>query len=336
MIIPIINYSALEFWLDGTDKNDYAMKKETVDLSLDFSFSISKRQVDDLAREYHLTKPLSIMTPKKRKGCVTNTYHLFSYPVTLPPKSFIELTDHFGETVLVSSPEYCFLYAASKFPFYEVVRIGCMLCGIYVYDKTQKMQQRSRPPITNKKKIQRYLQSAQGMKGIKTALAAIRYVVDNCNSPMEASLAVLSCLPFSRGGYALETPVMNNLLRLSSSISNRINIRKIRGDLVWEDRKVVVEYDSNLSHLEKEQHEYDKKRASAITISGYQLVNLTYGQLASFSAVEETFLMIRRLLGMRKNSSQMKLYEELRWEVVHEIIIKKKTPQQILFDPRWF
>lgn len=336
MIIPIINYSALEFWLDGTDKYDFFVKKGISDLSPHFPFSISKRLAENLAKEYHLSMPISLMSPRKKKRRANNTYHLFSYPVSLPPNSFIELTDHFGETVLVSSPENCFLYAASKLPFYEVVRIGCMLCGIFVLDKTQKMQQRSRIPLTNKKKIQRYLQSAQGMKGIKTALTAINYVVDNCNSPMEVSLAVLSCLPFSRGGYALETPVMNKILRLSSSISNRINIGKIRGDLVWENQKVVIEYDSNLSHLEKNQHEYDKKRASAITLSGYQLVNLTYGQLTSFSAVEETFLMIRHLLGMKKSSAKLKQYEDVRWETVHELLLKKKSLQQILFDPRWF
>lgn len=106
--------------------------------------------------------------------------------------------------------------------------------------------------------------------------------------------------------------------------------------MVWEDQKVVVEYDSNLSHLQKEQHEYDKRRATAITLSGYQLVSLTAGQLATFSAVEETFIMLRHLLGMKRMSAEMKSYEEIRWEVVHEILLKKKTLQQILFNPRWY
>lgn len=197
------------------------------------------------------------------------------------------------------------------------------------------MQQRSRTPITTTQKIQRYLQKAEGIRGIKTARAAIRYVIDHCNSPMEVSLAVLSRLPFSRGGYALVTPTMNKKLKLSST-SGRIKIQKIRGDMVWEGQKVVVEYDSNLSHLQKEQHEYDKRRATAITLSGYQLVSLTAGQLATFSAVEETFIMLRHLLGMKRMSAEMKSYEEIRWEVVHEILLKKKTLQQILFDPRWY
>lgn len=106
--------------------------------------------------------------------------------------------------------------------------------------------------------------------------------------------------------------------------------------MVWEDHKIVVEYDSNLSHLQKEQHEYDKRRATAITMSGYQLVSLTAGQLASFRAVEETFIMLRHLLKIKKRSAKMEKYEEPRREVVHEVLLKKKTLQQILFDPRWF
>lgn len=335
MIIPIINYSALEFWLDGTDKNDFLFGKEAVDLSADFSFSISKRQSEKLAREYHLTMPLRLMAPRKKKRKENESYHLFSYPASLPSNSFVELTDHFGETVLVSSPEYCFLFAASVLPFYEVVRIGCMLCAIYVFDKTNAMQQRSRIPVTSTKKIQRFLQSAGGMRGVKTANTALHYIVDNCNSPMEVSLAVLSSLPLYRGGYALEKPAMNKKLRLSSTVSKQMNIRQIRGDMVWEDQKIVVEYDSNLSHLQKEQHEFDKRRAAAITLSGYQLISLTVGQLSSFSAIDEMFNMLRHLLGMKKKSSEMKKYEEQRWETVHEILLKKKTLQQILFDPRW-
>ena len=330
MIIPIINDSALEFWLDGTDKNEFSVKANT-DLAPNFPFSISKNLSASLAREYNLTMPISLMVPEKRRRCSNNVYHLFSYPASLPPKSFVELTDHFGETIMVSSPEYCFVYAASKLPFYEAVRIGCMLCAIYVFDKTYGMQQRSRIPITSKKKIQKYLQTAQGMKGIRSARKAIQYVVDNCNSPMEVSLAVLACLPISQGGYALKTPSMNKLLRLSSPNAAKMNIGNLHGDMVWENHKLVVEYDSILSHLQKEQHEYDKRRASVIVLSGYQMINLTAGQLSSFYAIEETFLMIRHLLGMQRISARMKQYEDLRWEVVHEILLKKKTIQQILF-----
>lgn len=333
MIIPIINNSALEYWLDGTEKNEFATKAN-VDLSPRFPFAISKQLSLSLIKEYHLSAPINLMVPKEKKRRANIAYHLFPYPSSLPLKSFVELTDHLGETIMVSSPEYCFLYAASILPFYEVVRIGCMLCARYVFDKAQSMQQRSRTPVTTTKKIHKYLQTAKGMHGIKTARKAIQYVVDNCNSPAEVSLAVLACLPFSRGGYALETPSMNELIRLSSAASGRMSNQKIHGDMVWTAHKIVVEYDSNLSHLQKEQHEYDKRRASAITLSGYQLITLTAGQLSSFSAVEETFLMLRRLLGMRRMSAQMKRFEDLRWEVVHEIMLKKKTIQQILFGSR--
>ena len=74
--------SALEFWLDGTDKNDFLLGKEAVDLSADFSFSISKRQSEKLAREYHLTMPLSLMAPRKKKRKENESYHLFSYPAS--------------------------------------------------------------------------------------------------------------------------------------------------------------------------------------------------------------------------------------------------------------
>ena len=100
--------------------------------------------------------------------------------------------------------------------------------------------------------------------------------------------------------------------------------------MVWEDHKTVLEYESDLAHLDKSQHEYDKKRSSAITLSAYQIINLTSAQLSTFWKTDETFFMIRRVLGMRTYTKIFQHYEDLRWEVVHEILLKKKSLQQIL------
>lgn len=330
MIIPIISFSALEFWLGGVDESDYLNQYHPLSLPRHFDFSITRQLACELIREYHLSAPVHLMVPTNNNRRSNETFHLHSYPKHLPPNSFMELTSHLGEVLLVSSPEACFLYAASTLPFYEVVRIGCMLCAMYVSDKSQALLQRSRSPITNVRKIQQYLQKADNVPGIKKARRAIRYVVDNCNSPMEVSLAVLACLPIAQGGYGLERPIMNGELHLSSTAASKINIRQCRCDMVWEERKTVLEYDSNLTHLEKNQHEYDKKRISAINISGYRIITLTAGQLSSFGKAEEVFSLLRNMLGMDPRKKRLKQYEDLRWEVVHEILLKKKTLQQIL------
>ena len=330
MILPIIHLSALEYWLDGTDKNDYAVQRLATKLPRHFEFSINNQLASELMKEYHLSRPIHLLVPDTKNRRSNQTFHLYPYPQGSLPDSFVELTDHLGETILVSSPEACFLYAAATLPFHEVVRIGCMLCAMYVSDNNEPMLQRSRNPITTVKKILRFLKKADNAYGIKTARQAIRYVIDNCNSPMEVSLVVLSCLPISRGGYALEKPAMNGEIKLMTVATIKMNIQKCHCDMVWEDHKTVLEYESNLTHLDKSQHEYDKKRSSAITLSGYQIINLTSGQLSSFWKTDETFFMIRRVLGMRKYTKIFQQYEDLRWEVVHEILLKKKTLHQIL------
>lgn len=330
MIIPIIRTSALEFWLDGTGKNDNPIKRPALNLPSHFDFSINTQIASALAREYHLSTPVCLMVQNNKHRYSNEAFHSFPCPKSMPANSFVELTDHFGETVLMSSPEAGFLFAAATLPFYEVVRVGCLLCSMYVSDRSQAMLQRSRLPVTSVKKIRQYLKGADNAHGIKIARKAINYVIDNCNSPMEVSLAVLSCLPISRGGYALKRPAMNGEIRLMLAVAKKMGIQKCHCDMVWEEQKTVLEYESNLTHLDKYQHEYDKKRSSAITLSGYQIINLTAGQLTSFSKTDETFFMIRHILEMQKNTRTFQQYEDIRREVVRELILKKKSLQQIL------
>ena len=52
-------------------------------------------------------------------------------------------------------------------------------------------------------------------------------------------------------------------------------------------RTQLLEYDSNLTHLQIRQHFLDKKRGTALTLSGFKVSSLTAEQAGQFHVVHK-------------------------------------------------
>ena len=105
--------------------------------------------------------------------------------------------------------------------------------------------------------------------------------------------------------------------------------------MVWEEKKVILEYDSTLSHLNKDQHIQDKERATALVMSGYKVISATSEQVKNFGNVETLFLNLRRELKLKTRRERMDQYYELRREVVHQLIFadrEKRSPHAVSED----
>ena len=158
---------------------------------------------------------------------------------------------------------------------------------------------------------------------VQKAKLAIRYALDHSNSPMESNLATLALLPWRYGGYNLKAPKLNLDVNLSETGAEHLGRETICCDMVWIEEKVVLEYDSNLAHLSPDQHAKDKKRITALSLSGYQVISVTANEVRSFRAVEELFLRVRRALGMKTNPERVETNFEQRYDVVHDIMFPK-------------
>ena len=109
--------------------------------------------------------------------------------------------------VYVCMPELCFLLAAARMPFLDLVHLGFELCGTYrrapgvagglVSDTA---------PLTSAARLAAALDGFPGAYGAKAARRAARFVMDVAVSPMEAHLALFLCLPPKYGGYGLKRP----------------------------------------------------------------------------------------------------------------------------------
>ena len=313
MSIIIVYPTALEFWLE---EKGFSSSYEKI---FPFSAEISRHNVKKVLEKIRFTKPVHLAVSdnicRKRNQNLT----LHRIPHGLPNNSFVRISDE----VFVSSPEMCFLSAATDLRFEELVRLGCDLCGIYVLDSYAEYGQRSRSPITTQAEIRAYLNKVQKVNGLVTARKAVKYVLDRSNSPMESRLATIVNLPFHYGGFRTLPPSLNYNIVLSDEGANFLGKSTCCSDMVWPTVKVATEYDSTLAHLTAKQHHLDKKRQTALALSDYKVITITAEQLRNVKSIEETCLMIRKTLGMPTQTNRLNQYQEKRRETIMRLLFTK-------------
>ncbi len=314
MSLKIVYPSALEYWLEdkGVPPGVNLFPKDAVYLP-------GRKGIKQQVQELSFKKPVHIAVGEtmNRKWSEEIVWHALQRK--LPPNCFRQAADG----VFISSPEFCFLQAAAELPIHQLVQLANNLCAIYILDPYEDYGQRRRDPVTSVQEIQKFLQGLKRYWNLPKAKLAIRYALDHSNSPMESNLATLALLPWRYGGYNLKAPKLNLDVNLSETGAEHLGRETICCDMVWGDEKVVLEYDSNLAHLSPDQHAKDKKRITALSLSGYQVISVTANEVRSFRAVEELFLRVRRALGMKTNPERVETNFEQRYDVVHDIMFPK-------------
>ena len=321
MIIPIIKNTALNYWLDGT-RHYEPLVFHAVNIKRADSVYLSFNAIEEIKKILCTDKDLDVLTgpnATRRPSTGVKTYQGYNH---LPTGSFVKIAEVGNDILCMASPEMCFLFAASVLPLHEVVYIGNQLCAQYVTDRDSAIGQRSREPITNVNKIKRFLKNAENLKGVKKARTAIKYVVDGCNSPREVFLAVIARLPRHYGGYGLPEFVMNGEVKLTKEGSSLIGYDVLRADMVWYKQRKLVEYESNLMHLDKDQHEHDKKRSNAIQKAGFKVTYITAGQISDFGNIEDTFTSLQKELGVRFDRIRFAEQQEKRRIVVKDLLLR--------------
>ena len=133
-----------------------------------------------------------------KASCVS--CHVWAGPSST--KSFV----HIEDGLYVSSPEACFLQLAGVLSAAQLIRVGFEFCGWYALDEDDPRGFRNREPLTSAAALRRYLSRAEGVRGRKRALEALRFIADGSASPMETVLTMLLCLSTALGGYGLPLP----------------------------------------------------------------------------------------------------------------------------------
>ena len=322
MIIPIVYPSALQFWMNShlLNYSEELIHDQRFPVMMPAQYQLSTK-ADlgmKLARRYGFTLPITVMAPNKTARRESSYFHSVLKPCHLPAESFIELDNLFSKNqrepvqILLSTPEFCFLEAATDLSLLELIQLGYDLCAIYLPDSFSEFNQINRKAITTQQAISEYLNSAVNVKGVQKARRAISYVLDNSNSPMETMIAIIMTLPRNLGGYGIIKPQLNKKIMLSSYGSQLLHRNYCICDAVWPLQKVILEYDSNMTHLNPEQHKIDKARLNALSMSGYHVISITADAFRNLSTMDSTFTTLRWTLGLHKELKCLEKYSEER------------------------
>ena len=313
MFSPITYPTAKEFWL----KNDINDSLTPITSRQINHADTTESQLLDFSSRHHLKLPVHIMVPDaSSRHSFGSAIHAHIIPKGIAKMSFIEDED----SIFIVCPELCFLLAAKELTIPELAVFATNLCAMYKINPSEALGQAPRIPITNIEKMKQYLEMSRNVAGIKNARMAIQYALDNSNSPMESRVAILFILPFYHGGYALLRPVLNYNVTLSADGKKTLGRDFCCCDMVWPEQKVVVEYDSNLVHLNKAQFNYDKRKAAALQLSGYTVINVTHENLKNFRAIEALGYLMRKVLHMWPMTDRLEKYRDKRQRTIPFIL----------------
>ena len=326
MIIAITFPTSAAFWLNYSSKHDLISfsltNRKLVFLPDKYDFHLNAADAMAIAEAFDLPLPLTLIAPEAERRYNNKNVNTLVRHRQFPKDSFVELSHDFclpdGNAcrILVASPEMTFLQSAYLLDPRAATILGCELCGTYIYDANAEFCQRSRQVITSSEEIRKFIERNAGCAGVKQARSISRYISDGSNSRMETQLSILANLRFPYGGYKLAEHKLNITPHLSEEAKASLGNRNIFCDMVWEKEKVVVEYDSDLTHLSSKQHMLDVRRANALQRSGYTVFTITKNDVSSLSHLDRTFMTIRKELKMRNAESKLVQYESRRRELM--------------------
>lgn len=239
------------------------------------------------------------------------------WTVQIPEKSFMRVKN--ASDVYVASPEACFVQLAADLSLVQLVKLGFELCGSYAIQQSAHGGFTPREPLTSVDALARYLEKADGLKGVKRARQALRYIANNSASPAETKICMLLCFPAVSGGFGLPLPTLNHRIDPTRSGAPLTSRQHFRLDLYWPQIRTAIEYDSELFHATDHRQSGDASRRNALEAMGHRVITLTKGQLFDANEFERVASIVMRQL-KRHHKSECSQVLSKRYALRQEVL----------------
>lgn len=254
----------------------------------------------------HVTQPMHVMVAERSQHVHSKSLETHLWSGELPSGSFINL----GNGIYLPTPAFLFLQLAVIRDELALTQIGLELCGHYSMWRlpgprasVSQLDEFAEPtyflrPALGVQQLTAFLERMVNVRGHVRACAAAKRVLDHSASPMESAVYLLLCLPRSKGGRGLPSPVLNA----------RVNVNTSEGtvqrypDLFWpraSGNSVDVEYQSDLGHQGEANRHRDSRRAIELEGENVSVLHLTSAQIMDSDGFNEFANSLRRMLGVR-------------------------------------
>ena len=214
-----------------------------------------------------------------------------------PPKgSFCDL----GHGVHVSSPERCFVELTQVLSLDELILLGFELCGNYLFTASGKDGYTEvEAPLSSTAALRKMTEASFGTPGAPKAREALRWLLDKSRSPMGTIIEQRLVRTVGTGGYKSEAPQANAPFMLGKAAAAMAGRESFTCDLIWPEKRIVLECDSKEHHGDPEQAAYDAERASIIEFDNGNLISVTPRIEQNFGRFDAMVRRLFKLLGAR-------------------------------------
>ena len=289
MNIILAGESAYRYWMKSR-----RMPSAPVPVPYTYSLSIAQEEIPVLVSDYDLVAPVDLLITQendRRK----NPDLICRFERTGRVSCIVPIHEGFA----VASPELCFLQLARSASLQELIFYGFRLCSTYRFNEFSPTGMETIEPLMTIASARTLLARLSHCHGSKAARTALGYIIENAASPKEIEAAMRLHLPYHLGGYRFPKLELNPEIPLGKAAQSAIGCPSLKPDLLWRDAKLVVEYQSDLSHLSHEQSTFDYKRMNVFASMGYTQISINNEHLSSVPRMDALAADIAKLLGKR-------------------------------------
>jgi len=257
-----------------------------------YSLSLMKREMELLVAEYGLSLPIHALITsendrRKRDDLVCHFEATGRVSCIVP----------IHEGLAVSSPELCFLQLARSSTLQELIFYGFRLCSTYRFNEFSPTGMEPIEPLMTISSAKALLTRLSRCHGSALARKALSLVIENAASPKEIEAAMRLSLPYNLGGYHLNDLELNPSITLDKAGQAALGRPTLKPDFLWRSAKVLAEYQSDLTHLDLEQHAFDLKRMNVFVRMGYKQISINSEHLSSIPRMDALAKDIAKLSG---------------------------------------
>lgn len=207
-------------------------------------------------------------------------------------KCFLKQTLKSGETLYFPSPELYFYLRSYVFSVPQLAVLAAEMLGSDFYFERKGA-------LTTKAALLAFAKRFGG-KQRKKMEEALSLAPEKTESPMERALYAFLVFPKKYGGCGFPAPETNASLPLSGNAARLYpEAAKLRPDLLYRNKKIVLEYDSNEFHGSQERKMQDKNREIALNDMGYKVFPVTDKMLGNSKRRLSLFFTIAKHLGVK-------------------------------------
>lgn len=184
------------------------------------------------------------------------------------------------------------------------VVVACEFAGTYRLPKEGKQPVYHAPKLMTKESLDTCARIVGSTSAESRARRAAKLAFDDSASPMETAVALMLTLPVAYGGFGLPAPKLNaspDIAEYRGTVSDR---DEVRCDMLWEEDKVALEYDSYEFHGRDDLNRLttDAVRSNILNALGYSTFRVTPGVIRSVASMQLLAQQLARALHVSLDS----------------------------------